>query len=126
MALPSAPGEHDASQAAAHEGGKLVKHTLHLRARRQHIDVESLPLDAQYALLGIGIAGIGLETDVTRIIDLEVELPNYPLTQEAIENLNAKRRIHEYRAWYVTREEGNMELHITPEQAERDTKAVTA
>lgn len=99
-----------------------MKHTLHLRARRQHIDVESLPLDAQYALLGIGIVGIGLETNVTRIIDLEVVLPAYPLSQEIIERLNAKRRIHEYRSWYVTREENGTETTITPEQAMLDTK----
>lgn len=103
-----------------------MKHTLHMRARKQNITVEDMPLDAQYALLGLGIAGIGLETDAVLSIDLDVVLPNYPLTQESIDNLNTKRRIHQYRAWYIVREENGVETTITPEQAARDAKAVAA
>lgn len=97
-----------------------MKHSLHLRARKQHIRVEDLQLDVQIALLCLPIP-IDHQTDVTRTIDIDLELTSYPLTQETIDELNAKRRIHEYRAWYITREDNGVETHITPEQAQRDT-----
>lgn len=103
-----------------------MKYTLHMRARKQHILVEDLPLDVQFALLGIPLTGIGMKTDITRTIDIDMEMPIYPLTQEAIEHLNAKRRIHEYRSWHITREEDGVETTITPEQALLDAKEKAA
>jgi hypothetical protein len=100
-----------------------MKHTLHMRARQQRMLVEDLQLDVQLVLLDTRL-GITEDTDVVRTIDIDVELPNYPLTQEVVNRLNEKKRIHEYRAWYIVREENGVETHITPEQAARDTAKV--
>lgn len=101
-----------------------MRHTLHMRARQQRLLVEDLPLDVQLALLDIRLAGITHDTDVIRTIDVDVELSNYPLTQVVIDRLNEKKRVHEYRAWYITREQDGVESIITPEQAARDTAKV--
>lgn len=98
-----------------------MRHTLHMRARQQRLLVEDLPLDVELALLDLQIAGITEDTDVVRTIDLDVDLPYYPLTKKDIHRLNEKKRILEYRAWYIIREENGVETHITPEQAARDT-----
>lgn len=101
-----------------------MRHTLHMRARQQRLLVEDLPLDVELALLDLQITGITEDTDVIRTIDIDVELPYYPLTKKDVDRLNEKKRVHEYRAWYITREQDGVESIITPEQAARDTAKV--
>jgi hypothetical protein len=99
-----------------------MKYSLHIRVRKQHILVEDLPLDVKVALSFLPIAGISEQTDVTRTIDVDLDLPDYPLEQRAIDYLNTSRlNASPVRVWCITREENGVETHITPEQAQRDT-----
>lgn len=104
-----------------------MKYTLHMRVRRQHIQVEDLQLDVQIAVLKLPMSGVSLETDVVRTIDVDVDLPHYPLSQKMIDHLNKERcSPSPVRAWYIIREENGTETTITPEQSMLDTKAVSA